>query len=217
MTERRSRRYGGGGHEARRVFGPELPVHDHHLPDGRGPGSVRACSPSPRPKIRPSPFPRFTVVAVYPGATPSDMEQLVVDPIEQRINELEDLRKLQTRDPGRAGGDPGGVRCRRAMPIASTTTSCGRSTHSGRAPGGPGAARHSEVRRQPGEHRAGGTGLRRAAGPCPGGPGPCSCQDRLERVPGVRTVERWGSRSGRYVVELDAGRRLGPGFRWCRS
>ena len=29
-------------------------------------------------------IPTFTVVTVYPGATPADMEQLVVDPIEQR-------------------------------------------------------------------------------------------------------------------------------------
>lgn len=41
-------------------------------------------------------FPAATVVAVYPGANPADVEQLVVDPLEETINELEDLKKLVT-------------------------------------------------------------------------------------------------------------------------
>ena len=36
----------------------------------------------------------FSVVAVYPGAAPSDMEQLVVDPLQDRISELDDLKEL---------------------------------------------------------------------------------------------------------------------------
>lgn len=36
----------------------------------------------------------FYVVAVYPGASPKDMEQLVVEPIEEAINELEDIKDL---------------------------------------------------------------------------------------------------------------------------
>ena len=35
-----------------------------------------------------------TVVVIYPGATPADMEELVIDPIEEVINELEDIKKL---------------------------------------------------------------------------------------------------------------------------
>jgi multidrug efflux pump subunit AcrB len=36
------------------------------------------------------------VTAVYPGANPEDIESLVVDPLEDAINELEDISKLET-------------------------------------------------------------------------------------------------------------------------
>lgn len=36
----------------------------------------------------------FYIVAVYPGASPKDMEQLVVDPLEESLNELEDIKKM---------------------------------------------------------------------------------------------------------------------------
>jgi multidrug efflux pump subunit AcrB len=38
----------------------------------------------------------FYIVAVYPGASPKDLEQLVVDPIEEAINELDDIQKLNS-------------------------------------------------------------------------------------------------------------------------
>lgn len=38
--------------------------------------------------------PIFPIVAVYPGTSPQDMEQLIVKPIETRINELEGLKKV---------------------------------------------------------------------------------------------------------------------------
>lgn len=40
-------------------------------------------------------FPRFFIVAVYPGASPIDMEDQIVDPIEGKINELDDLKKFR--------------------------------------------------------------------------------------------------------------------------
>jgi multidrug efflux pump subunit AcrB len=43
------------------------------------------------PEVSP---PGTTVVAVYPGATPEDVEELIVDPIEEAINEIEDIREL---------------------------------------------------------------------------------------------------------------------------
>jgi multidrug efflux pump subunit AcrB len=43
------------------------------------------------------PFPSFAIVAVLPGATPADLERLVVDPIEARIKALEDLKSMKTR------------------------------------------------------------------------------------------------------------------------
>jgi multidrug efflux pump subunit AcrB len=36
-----------------------------------------------------------SVIAVYPGANPMDMEELVVDPVEEVLNELEDIKRLR--------------------------------------------------------------------------------------------------------------------------
>lgn len=36
------------------------------------------------------------VIAVYPGANPGDIEKLVADPIEEALNEIEDIKKLKT-------------------------------------------------------------------------------------------------------------------------
>ncbi|MGS2762898.1 efflux RND transporter permease subunit [Sinomicrobium sp. M5D2P9] len=41
-------------------------------------------------------FPRFFVIAVYPGASPLDMEDQVVKPLEDRINELNDIKKFRS-------------------------------------------------------------------------------------------------------------------------
>jgi multidrug efflux pump subunit AcrB len=38
-----------------------------------------------------------TVVVVYPGADPVDIERLVVDPIEDAINELDDIKRMDSR------------------------------------------------------------------------------------------------------------------------
>ena len=38
--------------------------------------------------------PGTNVIVIYPGASPEDLEELVVDPIESEINELEDIKKL---------------------------------------------------------------------------------------------------------------------------
>lgn len=41
-------------------------------------------------------FPGFNVVVIYPGATPTDLEEQVVDPIETRFNEVDDIDKITT-------------------------------------------------------------------------------------------------------------------------
>jgi len=41
-------------------------------------------------------IPNIVVIAVYPGANPKDIESQVVDPIEEAIKELEDLKELRT-------------------------------------------------------------------------------------------------------------------------
>lgn len=40
--------------------------------------------------------PSFSVVVVYPGTSPEDMEKLVADPIEKRVNELDNIKRLTT-------------------------------------------------------------------------------------------------------------------------
>jgi multidrug efflux pump subunit AcrB len=41
-------------------------------------------------------IPTVRVIAVYPGANPEDIEQLVVDPIEDAINELDDVDRIES-------------------------------------------------------------------------------------------------------------------------
>ncbi len=42
------------------------------------------------------PIPIVTVIAVYPGADPVDVERLIVDPIEDAINELDDVKDIES-------------------------------------------------------------------------------------------------------------------------
>ncbi|MCP4152346.1 MAG: efflux RND transporter permease subunit, partial [bacterium] len=41
--------------------------------------------------------PGASVVVIYPGATPSDIEQLIVEPIEETLNELDDIKVINAR------------------------------------------------------------------------------------------------------------------------
>jgi len=50
----------------------------------------------PRTEDPPVAKPGATIVVLYPGATPSDMEELVVTPLEEAINELEDIKRLES-------------------------------------------------------------------------------------------------------------------------
>ena len=45
------------------------------------------------PQVAPS---GSSVIVIYPGANPKDLEQLIVDPIEEVINELEDIKKIDS-------------------------------------------------------------------------------------------------------------------------
>lgn len=155
-------------------------------------------------------IPTFTVVAVYPGATPTDMEQLVVDPIEQRINELEDLRKLQTeirdglavvRVEFEASADPDTkyddvVREINAL-RPTLPTDLARLDIQKFDPSRVNIVQIALVSDVVPVYQL----ADRAR----------ALKDRMERVPGVRTVERWGFPEREIRVELDAGRlaRLG--------
>ncbi len=41
--------------------------------------------------------PQFAIIAVYPGTSPADMEELVIDPLEKEIYGLEDIKRIRTR------------------------------------------------------------------------------------------------------------------------
>ena len=41
-------------------------------------------------------FPMVLVTVIYPGTSPLDMEKLVTDPIEEEVNELEDIKDIKT-------------------------------------------------------------------------------------------------------------------------
>jgi multidrug efflux pump subunit AcrB len=42
------------------------------------------------------PYPNFAIAVVYPGAVPTDLEKLVVDPIEAKQNALDDVKTLKS-------------------------------------------------------------------------------------------------------------------------
>ena len=42
-------------------------------------------------------FPFYTVVAVFPGTSPEDMEELVVDPIEDAIDQLDEIKEIKSK------------------------------------------------------------------------------------------------------------------------
>ncbi len=50
----------------------------------------------PRAEDPAFPVPIYTAVAVYPGASPEDMEQLITEPIEKRFNALTDVKELKS-------------------------------------------------------------------------------------------------------------------------
>lgn len=51
----------------------------------------------PRAEDPTFPIPIYPIAVVYPGASPTDLEQLVVDPIEKRVRALEDVVQVRTR------------------------------------------------------------------------------------------------------------------------
>ncbi len=55
--------------------------------------SLRAIPKAEDPSL---PLATFLVVAVLPGASPSDVERLVVDPIESRLGQLEDVKRQKS-------------------------------------------------------------------------------------------------------------------------
>ena len=50
----------------------------------------------PRSEDPPVAKPGASVVVIYPGANPADLEQLIVDPLEEAINELDDVKRINS-------------------------------------------------------------------------------------------------------------------------
>ena len=50
----------------------------------------------PRSEDPPFGAPIFSIVGVYPGTSPTDMEELVADPIEEELYKLEDIKKIES-------------------------------------------------------------------------------------------------------------------------
>lgn len=40
--------------------------------------------------------PQYPIVVIYPGTSPKDMEELVAEPLERKISELEDIKRIET-------------------------------------------------------------------------------------------------------------------------
>jgi multidrug efflux pump subunit AcrB len=43
------------------------------------------------------PLPQYTITCIYPGATPADIEQLVVNPLELQLGTLTDIEFIRTQ------------------------------------------------------------------------------------------------------------------------
>jgi multidrug efflux pump subunit AcrB len=50
----------------------------------------------PRSEDPPMQIPGATIIIIYPGSDPLDLEQLVADPLEEAINELDDIKRMET-------------------------------------------------------------------------------------------------------------------------
>ncbi len=50
----------------------------------------------PRSEDPPLDIPGASVIIIYPGSNPVDLEQLVASPLEEAINELDDIKRIET-------------------------------------------------------------------------------------------------------------------------
>jgi multidrug efflux pump subunit AcrB len=57
---------------------------------------ISALRTIPRAEDPSFPMPIYMITAVHPGASPRDLEELVVDPLEERVRELDDLKDVES-------------------------------------------------------------------------------------------------------------------------
>jgi multidrug efflux pump subunit AcrB len=171
---------------------------------------VSAWTAIPRLEDPPLDFPQYTIVAVLPGASATDLERLVVSEVEERLGELDDVKKIDSRiRPG----------------VATTQIQFEEGTDFDE--------KHNEVTREVNALRpelpaelarleifkattlnvnivqvalvSGSASYRTLDSIAE------SLENRLGALPGVRTAERWGAPEREVHVSLDLGRlaRLG--------
>ena len=169
----------------------------------------------PRHEDPPLDFSTITVVAVYPGASPTDLERLVVRQVEEAVDQLEDVKQIRSRMVD-------------GLATMAVEFEAGQDSD----------AKYDDVLREMNAIRAdlpaeltrftvGKTGTLDVAIAQVALVSPTlpyhdfdrlaeNLTDRLGAVPGVRTAERWGIPARRVEVALDLGRlsrlRLPPGL-----
>ncbi|MBL0937599.1 MAG: efflux RND transporter permease subunit [Gemmatimonadaceae bacterium] len=156
------------------------------------------------------PVPIYTVVAVYPGASPEDMEQLVADPIEKQLKILEDVKEL--RSTSSDGLTVVRVEFEADVDAERKYDQVVREVNALR-PALPAALNRLDVQRNQNSDLT----VFQVALVAPALPYPAlddaarTMEDALERVPGVKAAERWASPPREMQVTLDLGRlsRLG--------
>ncbi|MCA0375490.1 MAG: efflux RND transporter permease subunit [Gemmatimonadetes bacterium] len=164
----------------------------------------------PRAEDPDFPVPIFTAVAVYPGASPEDMEQLVTEPIERKLKGLTEVKKLEsTSSDGlavvRVEFFPNVDVERKYDQVVREVNALRTSL--------PPAIRTLEVKRNENSDLT----VFQIALVAPAAPYPQvddaakRLSDALEQIPGVKKSERWAAPPREMQVTLDLGRlaRLG--------
>ncbi|MBL0889536.1 MAG: efflux RND transporter permease subunit [Gemmatimonadaceae bacterium] len=156
------------------------------------------------------PVPIYTVVAVYPGASPEDMEQLVADPVEKQLKTLENVKEL--RSTSSDGLSVIRIEFDADVDAERKYDQVVREVNALR-PELPAALQRLEVERNQNSDLT----VFQLALVAPQLPyaqledAARSLEERVERIPGVKRAERWAAPPRELQVTLDLGRmaRLG--------
>lgn len=159
----------------------------------------------PRAEDPDFPVPIYTVIAVYPGATPGDVEQLVVEPLEQTLRGLARLKKLESSS--RDGVGVLKVEFDEAVDAERTYDAVVREVNALR-PSLPAGVQSLKVRRNENSDIV----VFQLALVAPAVPWPVldaaakRVEEAVVRVPGVKEVERQGAPPRELQVTLRPGR-----------
>jgi multidrug efflux pump subunit AcrB len=164
----------------------------------------------PRSEDPAFPIPIYNIVSIYPGATPSEVEQLVVEPIEERLNELDEVKELYSR--AFDGYALTTVEFETTVDADRKFDEVQREMNALR-PDLPAAISRIEVEQASSSNVA----ILQLALVSPDAPFAQldsiaeAIEDRVGRVSGVRTTDRWGAPEREVRLTLDVGRlsRLG--------